>query len=180
MIDGKAGFRSKMREIAETRRDAIALSRQLSAQLRDWPLWKLSGKIAAFSALAGEPDALDPWPLDKEISLPRVLGDKLIFHQVRSRSELSPASYGIREPATHLPSAGSEFDLILVPGLAFDPGGGRLGRGKGFYDRFLAGARGPRAGVCFDDQIVDQVPVEPHDLRMDFVVTPSAIYRCGS
>jgi len=54
-----------------------------------------------------------------------------------------------------------------------------LGRGRGYYDRFLAGARGLRLGVCFEDQIVEAVPSEAHDLRMDFLVTPSAIYRCG-
>ena len=70
--------------------------------------------------------------------------------------------------------------MILVPGLAFDLRGGRLGRGRGYYDRFLAGATGLRVGVCFEDQIVADVPLEPHDLRMDFVVTPSSICRCGS
>ena len=71
------------------------------------------------------------------------------------------------------------FDLILVPGLAFDKSGARLGRGRGFYDRFLAGITGFRVGVCFDWQLVESVPVEAHDIRMDAVVTPSQIIVCG-
>ena len=180
MSDDKAALRSKMRGFAETRSDACALSARLVRQLNSWRLWQTFGAFAAFTALPGEPDALDPWPGDKRIALPRVVGDELIFHWVTDRAELLPGKFGIPEPRAEASPAGNEFDLILVPGLAFDLRGGRLGRGKGYYDRFLAEAHGLRAGVCFDDQIVGDVPLEPHDLRMDFVVTPSSVYRCGS
>ena len=180
MSDEKTALRASMRQLAQIRRDAAALSSSLANKLQDWPLWQAAGTIAVFSALPGEPDVLDPWPVDKRVALPRVCGRELTFHWVASREELSPGNFGISEPSAEASPAGNEFDLILVPGLAFDLRGGRLGRGKGFYDRFLAEARGLRAGVCFDDQIVGNVPLDPHDLRMDFVVTPSSIYRCGS
>lgn len=180
MSADKAALRLQMRGIAETRSDASALSSRLVLQLGNWSFWQAFGKIAAFSALSGEPDALDPWPGNKRIALPRVCGEELMFHWVASRAELQPGKFGILEPSAEASPAGNDFDLILVPGLAFDLHGGRLGRGKGFYDRFLADARGLRAGVCFDNQIVDSVPAEAHDLRMDFLVTPSAISRCGS
>ena len=180
MTDAKATLRLQMRRIAESRSNARALSSRLARQFVNWPLWLAARTIAAFSALPGEPDALDPWPGDKRIALPRAVGDGLVFHWVTDRAELLPGKFGILEPCAEPSPAGNEFDLILVPGLAFDLRGGRLGRGKGYYDRFLAGVRGLRAGVCFDDQIVGDVPLEPHDLRMDFVITPSSIYRCGS
>jgi len=180
MRDDKTALRTKMREIEGSRSDVRALSSRLVRQLGSWPLWSAARTVCAFAALRGEPDALDPWPDDKRVALPRVAADELVFHWVASRMELLPGKFGILEPSAEASHAGNEFDLILVPGLAFDLRGGRLGRGKGFYDRFLAEARGLRAGVCFDDQIVDGVPSEPHDLRMDFVVTPSSIYRCGS
>ena len=180
MSDDKSALRAKMRRIAKSRSDATALSAGLANQLRNWPHWQSSASIASFSPLAGEPDTLDPWPDDKRIALPRVSGENLVFHWVARREELRTGSFGILEPAEEAPAAGKEFDLILIPGLAFDLRGGRLGRGKGFYDRFLAGARGIRVGVCFEDQIVGDVPAEPHDLRMDFLVTPSAISRCGA
>jgi 5-formyltetrahydrofolate cyclo-ligase len=180
MSDEKTALRAKMRGIAKTREDLHVQSANLAEQLRNWPLWQSSSSIAGFSALAGEPDVLDPWPADKRIALPRVSGLDLTFHRVASRAELQAGSFGILEPSAEAPAACDKFDLILIPGLAFDRHGGRLGRGKGFYDRFLAAARGTRAGVCFDDQIVGKVPTGPHDLRVDFVVTPSAVFRCGS
>jgi len=63
--------------------------------------------------------------------------------------------------------------LILIPGIAFDLHGRRLGRGKGFYDRLLTEIRGVKCGIAFDEQIVEKIPVEPHDVRMDFILTPT-------
>jgi 5-formyltetrahydrofolate cyclo-ligase len=63
--------------------------------------------------------------------------------------------------------------LILVPGVAFDLHGGRLGRGKGYYDRLLKELRGTTCGVAFDQQVVEAIPVEPHDVRLDHVLTPT-------
>jgi 5-formyltetrahydrofolate cyclo-ligase len=60
----------------------------------------------------------------------------------------------------------------LVPGLAFDPSGRRLGRGKGFYDRLLAMVRGRKCGIAFEEQVVPEIPVEPHDIRLDCLLTP--------
>jgi 5-formyltetrahydrofolate cyclo-ligase len=68
----------------------------------------------------------------------------------------------------------------LVPGLAFDPAGGRLGRGAGYYDRLLTKFEGVRVGVCFSELLVDEVPTEAHDIQMDFVVTPEGIISCES
>lgn len=169
-----------MRAIAETRGDVRIFSSRLIRQLGNWLHWQSAGSVCAFASLRGEPDALDPWPQDKRVALPRVAGDELVFHWITGREELLLGSFGILEPPADASPAGNEFDLILVPGLAFDLRGGRLGRGRGYYDRFLAGATGLRVGVCFEDQIVADVPLEPHDLRMDFVVTPSSICRCGS
>lgn len=180
MSDTKGELRAKMRGIAENRRGQAALSASLARQLQSWPLWQSSARIAAFSALSGEPEILDPWPQGKQIALPRISGPELTFRWTASRAELRPGRFGILEPPAEAPETGSKFDLILVPGLAFDHRGGRLGRGKGYYDRFLSSVRGLRAGVCFEDQIVESVPVEPHDLRMDYLVTPSSIFRCGA
>jgi 5-formyltetrahydrofolate cyclo-ligase len=63
--------------------------------------------------------------------------------------------------------------LALVPGVAFDVRGGRLGRGRGFYDRLLAGVSGAKCGVAFDEQIVDAVPAGPLDIRLNCILTPT-------
>jgi 5-formyltetrahydrofolate cyclo-ligase len=178
MKTAKDSLRKKIHGLARHR--ATARSASLAERLRGWTFWQSAPCVCAFSALVGEPDVLDSWPDGKRIALPRVEGDDLKFHWVAGRAELQPGRFGILEPAAEAPAAGDDFDLILVPGMAFDLRGGRLGRGRGFYDRFLRTALGLRVGVCFEDQIVDDVPSEAHDLRMDFVITPSAIYRCGS
>lgn len=180
MSDEKTALRAAMRKIAETRGDTAGLSMHLAARLREWEAWQSSASVAGFSSLPGEPDLLDPWPQDKRIALPRVVGEELAFHWVSGPAELTPGRFGVLEPAAGAAVAVAAFDLILVPGLAFDSRGRRLGRGKGCYDRFLSSAQGLRAGVCFDDQIVSGVPAEPHDARVDFLVTPSAFYRCGA
>jgi len=111
--------------------------------------------------------------------MPRVDGEALMIHWVADREELVIGRFGILEPRADAPPAGISFDLILVPGIAFDRNGGRLGRGRGYYDRFLACASGFVSGVCFDDQLVSEVPCEPHDARMDAIITPSEIVLCG-
>jgi 5-formyltetrahydrofolate cyclo-ligase len=82
-------------------------------------------------------------------------------------------AFGIREPDRGCPGMPlNQLDLILVPGLAFGPGGRRLGRGKGFYDRLLMGISGLKCGVAYDEQIRPHIPLEAHDILVDCVVTP--------
>jgi 5-formyltetrahydrofolate cyclo-ligase len=69
--------------------------------------------------------------------------------------------------------------LVIVPRLAFDAQGHRLGLGKGFYDRMLQDFRGKKAGIAFDEQIVDAVPAEKNDVKMDFVLTPTRCLACN-
>jgi 5-formyltetrahydrofolate cyclo-ligase len=87
---------------------------------------------------------------------------------------LGTGKFGVREPVASCEKIVlKHLDLILVPGLAFGLDGHRLGRGKGFYDRLLAVLHGPACGVAFDEQIVSVLPVEPHDLRLNCILTPT-------
>ena len=97
---------------------------------------------------------------------------------IRSLDDLVPGYRGIREPSERLPAAAVE--AAVVPGVAFDARGGRLGYGGGFYDRYLEDIAGgvPIIGVCFDVQVVDEVPVEAHDRRVDIVATERRVIRC--
>ena len=101
---------------------------------------------------------------------PKVRGHELTFH---SGEILTPGEFGILEAPDGSPEIPlSEIDLFLCPGLAFDLTGGRLGRGRGFYDRLLARARPDaiKLGICFPQQIVSNTFSEPHDIHMDQVV----------
>ena len=93
---------------------------------------------------------------------------------------LAPGRWSVPEPAAPRWVAAEDVDLALVPGLAFDAAGGRLGHGGGYYDRLLARAEpriACRAGIAWACQIVDRVPTGPHDVRMDWVVTEKEIRR---
>lgn len=132
--------------------------------------------VASFAAMADEVDLL---PLLARLPgrrwlLPRVVGEELIFHEVSDPDrDLTAGTLGIREPRRERPEVAiAEVDVFLCPGLAFDPRGGRLGRGRGYYDRALALARADalRVGVCHPLQRVPDTYPAPHDVPMQVVI----------
>jgi 5-formyltetrahydrofolate cyclo-ligase len=89
-------------------------------------------------------------------------------------ASLKETRHGLREPANRHPIPADYIDVIIVPGVGFDASGGRLGRGGGFYDRYLDTSRPPVViGVAFEEQILDEVHLESHDQRMTAIVTPT-------
>jgi 5-formyltetrahydrofolate cyclo-ligase len=133
--------------------------------------------IAVFRALPGEVDLMEVTAChrDRRWVYPRVAGDDLVFHVVENpAADLTPGTMGIREPSPHLPRVAiEEIDAFLCPGLAFDARGGRLGRGRGYYDRMLAGARPDalKMGVCFPQQLVPDTFAQAHDVPMNGILT---------
>jgi 5-formyltetrahydrofolate cyclo-ligase len=129
------------------------------------------------------PEELDIWPLvvrtlvaARTVCLPRFdpATNQYGACQIRSLRDVLNGRFGIREPGdecTMVPL--NRLELVFVPGMAFDALGRRLGRGKGFYDRLLEVAGGIKCGVAFDEQILPEIPVEPHDVLMDWIVTPT-------
>ena len=113
----------------------------------------------------------------KLLALPRFNAATQAYEAVRvldPARELSDGPFKVREPVAECPVVPmNRLDLALVPGLGFDARGGRVGRGKGHYDRLLAGFTGLKIGVAFDCQIVPEIPREPHDIALDAVVTPT-------
>ncbi|MBK1884488.1 5-formyltetrahydrofolate cyclo-ligase [Luteolibacter pohnpeiensis] len=130
--------------------------------------------IAMYAALPGEIDILELISPGKSWALPRVEGEKLVFHEVRSPdTDLKTGAFGIREPLETLPIIPADkIDAFFCPGLAFDARGGRLGRGRGFYDRLLENARPDalKIGICHPFQLVPDVFAEAHDIRMDGII----------
>lgn len=171
----KQRLRARMRALPPGNPADGALVR---AALDVWPSWQRARSVCAFAALPLEPEVLAPWPSDKRIALPRVDGEILRLHSVEDPRDLVDGAFGIREPRPDAPMAGQNFDLILIPGVAFDRAGGRLGRGRGYYDRLLKETLGVRVGVCFDHQIVPAVPCGPLDMAVDFLATPGGVLKC--
>ena len=153
---------------------------KILSHLRSWDPWVEAQTVCAFTALPSEPDLLTPWPDGKKIILPRVVGSKMRLHLVDHSEMLVAGSFGILEPIPSAPFALAKADMILVPGLAFDQRGVRLGRGGGYYDRLLTDFEGLRVGVCFKESVFEQIPSESHDACMDFLITPGGIISCGT
>ena len=109
---------------------------------------------------------------NKTVSLPRVEGNELVFYQLKALEELEISTYGIREPKPINKVNKENIELILVPGVAFDRNNNRLGRGKGYYDRYLADYKGKKVGVCFTEQLYNDIPHNDRDIKMDKIVCP--------
>lgn len=115
----------------------------------------------------------------KTVVFPRISGPVMEFVAVDDLDTLSPCCYGICEPVSGHVVALAEIDLIVLPGVAFDRCGVRLGYGKGYYDRILAEReeRTTLVGLAYDFQIVNELPAEPHDVLLDVVVTENHLLR---
>jgi 5-formyltetrahydrofolate cyclo-ligase len=156
-------------------------SQRLCERLLTLPMWNRARIVLLFDPLHDEPDigALISEAIlaGKTIALPAFVPGTSVYaaRQIIDPSrDLVPGRFGIREPAANCPEVAlNRLDLALVPGVAFDTRGGRLGRGKGFYDRLLPAVNGLKCGVAFDEQIVDAVPVGPMDVRLNCILTPT-------
>lgn len=145
--------------------------------------WSRCGVVAAFAGVGDEPPTrplLDGLAAaGVRVLLPVLLpGGALDWGRYRGWESLRAARWGLREPAEadeadRWPLA----EVVVVPALAVDRRGRRLGRGGGCYDRVLAGHLGHRVAVVFDDEVLDEVPVEPHDVTVDAVLTPGGLLR---
>ncbi len=91
--------------------------------------------------------------------------------------ELGRGAFGIREPLPCMVADIADIDVIIVPGIAFDRRGGRIGFGKGCYDRLLCNFGGVIIGVCYDFQLIDEIPRGEHDIDMDLIITETGVYH---
>jgi 5-formyltetrahydrofolate cyclo-ligase len=138
--------------------------------------------VGAFAPMAKEPhlDLLTSTEWEEWLAFPayNLLQRVMIFKKARINelalnNDFGPEILGPK-PYAQVVHPG----LILIPGLAFSESGMRLGRGKGFYDQYLAHYSGIKVGVCFSDQIVDLVPAEKHDVNLDYIVTEKKWIKC--
>jgi 5-formyltetrahydrofolate cyclo-ligase len=146
-------------------------------------IYKKSGSLLLYMPLQGELDVrliLQRAISDqKDLALPRFVPETNSYAAFFVGDEpLVPGSFNILEPSLRRPAPLNRLDLIVAPGLAFDGRGRRLGRGKGFYDRLLSAVNGVKCGICFDEQLLAEIPVEPHDVTLDFLATPTRWLDC--
>lgn len=164
--------------LAQQKDSLFGRSAEIRGRIVAASFWAKAQTVAMFAPLSCEPDLV---PLldssEKRFVFPKVLGSELQwFHVSHPESQLrfTPGSaLRILEPTSEIRIPLEEIDLLLIPGLAFTPEGLRLGRGGGFYDRVLLrrGEDSLSVGVCFSFQMSTTLPVEPHDMAVDRVVS---------
>jgi len=181
----KRPIRSRLLQLRRELPQAEWLSRSLQAQQRLASLQEFAaaGTVAFYSPVRNEVDTdlllRSCRTGGKRTVFPRVAGAALEFVEVHDAAGLSCGSFGVLEPCGRQTVPLAEVDLLLVPGVGFDLQGHRLGYGKGYYDRALEDAREGmlRVGLAFDFQVVPALPAEAHDVRLQLLVTDSAMYR---
>lgn len=107
----------------------------------------------------------------KRVALPKVSGDEMCFVWVEDLAAVQKSKIGCPEPVANGPIANDPDALVLLPGLAFDLQGGRIGYGGGYYDRFLAGKSHTTVALCYSFQILPQIPMEEHDLNAACIIS---------
>ena len=177
MASEKRRLRTEMqaclRALAPARR---ALEEELAqSALQSDAAWRRAGTVLVHRSVGTEFSVVGAtngaWREGKRVLFPRVAGDRLVLHEVHAWSELRPGAFGIPEPAASSREVGpGDVEVALVPGVAWDAEGGRLGRGGGHYDRLLPRFGGAVWGVGFDCQVVARVPREPHDAAVQRVL----------
>lgn len=153
------------------------LSSKICAAIEALPGFGQVSRILLYHALPDETDTtpmLTAWNGKKDLYLPIVKGDDLIVSPYSPRA-LKQGAFGIWEPSHIQETDPASIEWIVVPGVAFDRKANRLGRGKGFYDRLLAQTHALKIGICYDLQLLDEIPAEPHDIKMDIIVTENNI-----
>lgn len=174
--ESKVAMRQWARDI-----DRASHSDLVSQHLADWP--PFHGRVATYLAMSNEVDLSTLYGLERCLFYaPRIDDhDELVLH-VYDKDSLERHQMGFDEPSDDNPLIDPiDIDVVLVPGLAFDRGGGRVGRGRGYYDRLLS--RLPRGvaivGITVDAAVVELVPMGDSDRRVGWLVTESGITRCG-
>lgn len=156
--------------------EKLSAAEEAFARLEQSAAFLMARNILMYHSLPDELSThsfLKKWSDRKNFFLPRVNGVDLdILPYDESRLELG--AFHIEEPTGENTVEINEIEVIIVPGIAYDSKGNRLGRGKGFYDRLLAETKATKIGIAYDFQIMEEIPSEPHDISMDIIISPSA------
>ena len=171
--------RAALRRVLLARRDNTSAdmlemaSDAVRRRLRRWPPLDGAGSVGVYHSIGSEirtggiiQDILDS---GRTLLLPAVKGDSLEFRAVQDERDLAPGPFGVREP--RLRCMPSVPDVVVVPAVAVTPGGDRLGYGRGYYDTYLGEHRVKSVAATLEKQVVKRIPVGPHDVPVDWVVT---------
>jgi 5-formyltetrahydrofolate cyclo-ligase len=189
VLQRKQELRQSVAAHRETQQEVDLLSRRIWDKILALPQFVRAQTMMTYLDFGNEVRTRDYvpklWQLEKRVVAPYCMAHELRLFHLKNMDELTPGAWQILEPKPewrarserHVEAA--ELDLIIVPGVAFDRNGDRLGLGKGYYDRFLRHVRpdAVKIALSLECQLVDEIPVLPHDVRMDMVITENTAYN---
>jgi 5-formyltetrahydrofolate cyclo-ligase len=162
-----------------TKQEYEQFSYEISTELTKQTIWQQANTIGITISRAPEVDTYQiirkAWEQNKKVVVPKCHPKtrEMTFHELNRFTQLESVYYGLLEPieevTTLVPK--DEIDLLIVPGLAYDPNGYRLGFGGGYYDRFLVNFKGNTVALAFPHQLVDMLPVESHDIAVKYLIS---------
>lgn len=178
--------KEQIRSLIKAHKALLSAAERESASERVWNTLEntvaflMADKVLLYNALPDELETgrfIEKWQGRKRLFVPRVNGVNLDILPCDGR-QMHRGAYNISEPEGTDTEPVANIDLIIVPAVAYDRSGNRVGRGKGFYDRLLAEAKAAKIGVGFDFQLIDdRIEAESHDMRVDMVITERNIIR---
>jgi len=189
-MQDKAGLRKELL----SKRDNIppevrrAKNRMVRERLLSLDEFRNAGIVFFFASFRTEVDTTEmiksSLTSGKRVLLPKVDKDRheLMLYEITDFGELSPGYMGIPEPSFQGRQMSiNDADIVIIPGAGFDASGNRIGYGGGYYDRLLSGLQKqvPVIAPAYEEQIVDSIPSEPHDIRVQMIVTDRRLLRCG-
>lgn len=177
----RAEYKEKRRNIPPD--EKTSLDRAVCTRFLGLSSYRFADTVLLYSPLKHEIDtsaiALDALAKGKKVAYPRCMdGNRMVYHYVTTLDELTEGMYGIKEPDTSLPlyTPDSKMHTVCVlPAIVYDKDGYRLGYGKGYYDRFLSGFRGTKAGLIYSGFIIDSVPRGRFDMPSDIIITEKGV-----
>lgn len=188
LTDAKQTLRRLALDRRAQQADKDALSRQIMARLVALPEFVAARTVLIYLDVRSEVRTRDALPdllkSGKQIVVPWCEDEELALFRLESLDDLAPGAFKILEPREALRNDSASrvkadaLDLIVAPGVAFDRSGGRLGHGMGYFDKLLAGVRSDATlvALAFECQMVERVPMDPHDVRLHHIITEDAVY----
>jgi len=183
----KQALRNQMRMVRGALPESACEARSAEIRKRLFGVAELerAATVLAFASIRNEvrtrPIIEAAWSTGKRVALPRVHGDELRLHLIDSQTPLGPGAFSVPEPAVDAAAIEpGEIDFALIPALALDPRGYRIGYGGGYYDRLIPRlSNACTCAVAYDFQLISEVPELPYDVSVDLVITDSRVIRAA-
>lgn len=162
------------REMIDKRKSLdLKNGKSFAEKIRELECYKKAQAVMIYMPIKGEADVTELLGDNKLFLVPVTEGEDMYPCPV---GEMTKGAFGVPEPKEKVRFDKNKIDLVIVPGVAFDKEGNRMGYGKGYYDRFLKGMSALKIGVCHSFQLLDKIECEEHDIKMDIIVTERDVW----